>query len=1376
MPSGVPQIDFRQLRPHGQPASQSAAFEELSSILLTSTVIDWPSGTRFDKFGNPDGGREGRAVLPNGDVWAWQAKFLFTFDSSAVSQIRKSLIRAIETEPRLTRYYVVLPIDRAAGDNSKSKSAFTLWTESVEAWEQLANEAGKAVDIRYVGAHELGDALAQSHNSGRLRYWFDRTLITLEDQAERLEEILAKVGPRYSPQMHVDLDIAQTLSAISPNGDYKLKWQTALASIRASRAGYWPSPIRGDSRYELSIQQTHQSLDLLDSELVQVIDALHDRRTASSPQDAIDSAQYVVDSLLAQLRERSETDKGYYIGDAGTLYTHAAATRRAIRTCAELTSNIAFAISNRQAAIVVGSAGTGKTHLLCDLAHQRLQSGVPTTMLLGQDFDTSSKLQEIPTLANIGNTLDEFLSVLDAAGEANDKTSALFIDAINESESASSWEAAFRALVAKADRYPNLAVVVSCRSEYLDAVVGDTDIPIATHHGFDEAVSVAVSRYASQYDLDPPTFPVLNPEFSNPLFLRLTCETLATLGSGRFVLGSVGLITLCAAFTEAVNQRLARPTRCDYDITDDLVQQTIDYLSSLDDTFFSRSSVKVFTESLLPNRPWSRSILKGMLDEGLLIEVAGNRITYGYQRVGDVARAIRIANLPLEEIESLLADRPQRDYRDAGLLAALAVCLPERHGVELCDLLHSDGVFPHSAIDAFVESLTLRSSDSVSTRTVDLATKAISTQYWKDDVLNQLIRMACVPGHRLNADFMNGYLSSQSLIERDLQWSRWLIGSCDADYVTPAARVIDWAWPQNVDVSVTCDEETARLAILVLSWFTTTTDRKVRDRASKAIVKLGCQMPQSFISVLRQTTLNDDWYRAERIAGAACAISLRIDSPSLVGDIAATLETLTNNVWPRHLLIRDYIDRVRRHAEANGWTGAVQTVSSESSWPLPATPRDEIDQLTAGPQYRYSTLWNSIHAPMGDFGRYIVESSLRNFDSPNASALQDTVERVIFCRVVSMGWTPELFDAAERGLRHGRSSNPVERFGKKYQWIAFYEVLGVLIDNVPLAPDWYGAEARIYSRAEQLIWRDIDLTVSIQPVENGADDAPWYSPSSAEYADLIFDDYPSDLAGVPKPSSLIDVEDADGIHWLSLLSSPHWKQRFAPEVAALEPPYRDTWMQIHAYIVPVADVQALKEWAASKDWYGRWMPEIADLANVLLGAFPTGVEWDDASGDIEDWNGHRGGEQPTIFYQAAAGYSGTGTDRDLSTTTESLGYLPSRKLFELLELQRGVDFMWAKGDDLVVMDASSRGGQPSTLLMRRDQIRALEEQGLTLFWTVLIGHEHNNGDHLPPDDDYKWITASASYIYEEGDVRLIGSQAAQFKTGPDKIRDVSWEP
>jgi hypothetical protein len=44
------------------------------------------------------------------------------------------------------------------------------------------------------------------------------------------------------------------------------------------------------------------------------------------------------------------------------------------------------------------------------------------------------------------------------------------------------------------DRYENVAVAVSCRTEFVDAVLGEDDRPTVEHPGFAEATDRAISR------------------------------------------------------------------------------------------------------------------------------------------------------------------------------------------------------------------------------------------------------------------------------------------------------------------------------------------------------------------------------------------------------------------------------------------------------------------------------------------------------------------------------------------------------------------------------------------------------------------------------------------------------------------------------------------------------------------------------------------------------------------------------------------------------------------------------------------------------------------------------------------------------------------
>ncbi len=1328
MSYALPDVDFGRIRPYGQPASRSSAFEELASILIEQGVVEWPEGVRFHRFGNPDGGREGKGVLPNGDVWAWQAKYLFEFDSSAAGQVTSSVRRVLALEPNLKRYFVALPLDLPAGDTEDRTSAHTRWTQKVSEWEALAREEGLEVEFVFVGAHQLVTALTEARHAGRVRYWFGAEVLTPEWQGRRIEEVVAKAGRRYTPRLHVEVDTVQALHAVGRAEAYVERWQRVLAELRQARRWPWRAPSEVADAFSEALPGCVTALDEADAAVVLMIAAARSTDQFPPVEAVLDAALEALRRVDDLLHEHSLTKDGYF----------------------------------------------GKTHLLCDVASRRITDGLPTILLLGQDFDGRSLLSQIGELSQLGGSLEDVLAVLDAASEAAGCVGLFMIDALNESERPERWRDDVRVLITAAARNPHIALVVSCRTEFVEAVIGDEQVPTVEHIGFAEATDVAVRRFTQDFGLEPPTFPVLNPEFSNPLFLKLTCEALATLGATRFPFGTAGLTTVCGAFLEAVNKRLSEPGRSDYDERSDPVGRAVRELALLGGSALDRADVQRITDEVLPDRPWSRSLMRGLIAEGVLIELSDGRITFGYQRLGDVTRATAIAENSPEDVRAWLDGLAGDVWRERGVLGALAVIVPERHGVELADLAVDDeGRVSYDVVDSFLESLLLRSPESISPRAVEIVRQLLQDDYRVGEIWDRLIRIACVPNHPLNAEWLHAQLAAYEVADRDKSWSTWLVGAVDIDDETAVRRLIEWAWPFGLRDRSAVPDDVAMLATQMFGWLLTTSDRRVRDRATKAIVSVAERAPAAFAKALGRFRGTNDPYVIERLAAAACGVVLRTGDADAAQRIADGVLELVADGWPQHLMTRDFVRRTFGVARARGWSGPDGLPPYGAHWPVPTRPVEEIEALAGPPDYAYGSIWRSLTG-MGDFGRYVLVSALRHVVSEDEKALRHDAERAVFDRVLELGWTPERFGEIDRGRSGGRDG-VVERVGKKYQWIGFYEVLGRIADHHAVKSSWGDEEPRPYQYAEQLVWRDIDPTVLVRkPAAPSAPERPWFSPVQAQFPPDTAGDYPADMTGVPDPLDLIAVSDREGAPWLVLVSNPDWEQPLPPEIDALDVPRRDVWMQLHAYLVPVDETAALSEWAKGKDWFGRWMPDIAEPHNVLLGAHPDDPEWAAADGSVEWRDVQAGGPQPTELLQCAAWYGGTGTSRDASAEEETPGYVLSRRLFDVLGLSRGVDFTWSDASGVAVHDPSVVLGGPGTLVMRRDLASRLSDAGLTIFWTVLIGNELHHHDHIGPRDDYRWVSASTSYILNGGRVEQVGAMAAWWRPGPTMERGLEW--
>jgi hypothetical protein len=271
--------------------------------------------------------------------------------------------------------------------------------------------------------------------------------------------------------------------------------------------------------------------------------------------------------------------------------------------------------------------------------------------------------------------------------------------------------------------------------------------------------------------------------------------------------------------------------------------------------------------------------------------------------------------------------------------------------------------------------------------------------------------------------------------------------------------------------------------------------------------------------------------------------------------------------------------------------------------------------------------------------------------------------------------------------------------------------------------------------------------------------------------------HPADMEGMPDPLDLITVRDLDGAPWLVLASAPKWSQPLPPEMEAREAPQLRAWMDIWAYLVPQAGVAALKRWARGKDWDGRWMPEPPRGEDLLLAAHPVTTWWPGNGQDTVFWSTSRG-PQPAEFTLAAVEYPGAGHSVVSPARTEAAGFLPGRRLFDVLGLTRGIDFTWSDDSGIAVQDPSAASGGPAVLAMRTELANRLADAGLALFWTALAGCKAvPSGDYLSRSSDHHpGVSASASYILTGTRIEQVHAIATRYGSEPERERSIKWHP
>ena len=222
-------IDWNTLRTLD--GSQRDAFEALCCQLATCEPVAF--GSQFIRVGAPDAGVECYWILPQDDEWAWQAKFFTaTPNNTQWGEVDELVRTALEKHPRLVRYIICFPLDRADPRREKEQWFMDRWHQHVGKWKRWAQEKGMSVEFDFWGEHDLLLRLSQEEHRGRFFFWFHRELFSDGWFQGRLDEAVAGAGPRYTPELNVDLPIARLFDGLGRTTAFFERLDAEVLSVK----------------------------------------------------------------------------------------------------------------------------------------------------------------------------------------------------------------------------------------------------------------------------------------------------------------------------------------------------------------------------------------------------------------------------------------------------------------------------------------------------------------------------------------------------------------------------------------------------------------------------------------------------------------------------------------------------------------------------------------------------------------------------------------------------------------------------------------------------------------------------------------------------------------------------------------------------------------------------------------------------------------------------------------------------------------------------------------------------------------------------------------------------------------------------------------
>jgi len=928
-------VDWNAIRPLD--GSQQKGFEELCAQLAR---LEIPVSLTLTRVGTPDGGVECYVILNDGNELGWQAKYVNALDDSQWQQIDRSINTALEKHPRLVKYYVCVPWDLPDGRIEGRQSAKNRWDEHLKKWTGWASQRGMAVEFIYWGSSELIDRISRPEFISKYRFWFDARAFDTPWFKARIEESVRTAGARYTPEIHVDLPIGEEFETFGRTQHFFDNIKSHAREIRKC----WRFFLSESKSLELSTELHYLSLSSHVSEILTELGSTSYQPIGDLPfrhiSNQINTTKSVVDELshlLFEKEQKFDTDNNQTANDDKFESQKVNPYRSPRHHLIVLSSALDYAqedldhgdqVAGNNLMILTGDAGTGKTHLLCDVARHRVLNNKPTILLMGQQFVSydSPWTQASHQLDLPGMSTEEFKGALEAAAQIAGCRALILVDAINEGTGRQIWPNHLAVFLSHFQRSPWIGIVLSVRSSYEDVVVPEeirSHAIVVTHRGFTEHEYDATRIFFNYYNLELPSTPLLAPEFHNPLFLKTLCKGLNQKGERHLPRGFHGITFIFTLYLDAINDHLS--LSLGFHKRDPLVRNALEAIAKemfkIDTRWLPRHKAEEIINSFLPGREFERSLYRGLVVEGVITEeIVKNDdsmdeeiIFVNYDRFLDhlIAKMLLDTNLNPEDPEaafvsdgplSYLSDKSQ--FISYGVLEALCIQVPERIHKELISLVPQILTNRDYIGDAFRQSIIWRAANAFSNETLKSINAVDKEDHQWQNTVDILLTVATLPGHPLNAKYLNKYLKKYQMPARDALWSIYLHNGWREKSVVH--RFVEWA--SVADNSNTIDDESLDLYSIILAWMFTTSNRFLRDHATKALVNILSGKFDATIRLIESFSDVDDPYVAERIYAAAYGIAMRSHDAIQVGTLA---QYVYNKIFaigepPANILLRDY--------------------------------------------------------------------------------------------------------------------------------------------------------------------------------------------------------------------------------------------------------------------------------------------------------------------------------------------------------------------------------------------------------------------------------------------------------------------------------------
>lgn len=1099
-----PMVDWSKLRPYQ--GFRWKSFEEFC-YSIAKRLYDYKGKFMpIDDSGGGDG-VEFYLTLPDGGQWGWQAKFYFPNGRlrGRKNQIKESLKRSVQTHPKLEKWFLCTPTN------------FT--TTEIE-WFRKLQEKYPDVILEHWGDSEFNDFLTKPLFIGIKNHYVGELELSVDWFRTQVEKQIKNVGNKFIPPLHIETPLDSNVHALLGDSAFIKYLEEQLKNVNF-QIGQFEKAVEklSATNSQIGWQDVKNKLLAYSTQLrttfTEITKAIADAKNYLSSGQFEEIGQIDWDLMAREFKGKLEDysrtvhgfqpEKSWYKGTdnerkriARYIWQYVIAPFSIANDIADLFYMLRNDIETTELheLHIFGGVGIGKTHIACHISQERVLNDLPAILLLGAHFTSDLPIEnQILKILNIPSSYswEDFIQALQSSAETYKTKIPIVIDALNEAQDAAKWKSELPGFAYTLENLSHVVLITTCRSNYRRAIWPPSEPKYMFEiHGFDRAsLKEAIEKYFDWYKIKCDLTLAPLRQLSNPIFLRIFCESQnrERKEEKQIYLGEQTLLQIFEDYiikcNEAVCSKLSRHHSAN--VVPNALKNVAKELWERKSRYIPISeAVSLIDSRDMEHLDWPNSVTNAILDEGLLINrelINGKEAAFfaydllgGYIMAKEIIHGLtsqRIENfVSSEEFETRLLrdDFSDRHPLHEDILRCLALLVPIRFGKHLHELTDDKTVLSYSVRALFEMDPKLIGKSSME------LIKNLFSRYDNRIPLFRLAKpIATHTGHPLSIDFWDKLLFDLSIPERDLCWTEYVRRDTSA-FFNDLNKFENACKKVDIENLTGAPEQRLSLAAKFFRWLLTSTVRTLRDTATRALYWYGRQFPRSFLDlVLDSLSINDPYVSERMLAGAyGIAMALQYDfkrpqfRESILPLYAKKLYEMMFKVGApyatTHILSRDYARRLIDIALIHNPEILTSAEKQRITPPFADGGIRDWGESKDRDENSYREGSMPIHMDFGNYtlGRLVRDRGNYNFDNVEYKKVRAN----IFWRLYNLGYSHNLFKEIDREIHHynwsGRypNGNKIDRYGKKYSWIAFYELAGFRQDN-DLLPEYYSERHRI---------------------------------------------------------------------------------------------------------------------------------------------------------------------------------------------------------------------------------------------------------------------------------------------------------------------------